>query len=212
MDISNQIAPTVVEHAQPPQRPPSESSDSAGTDTVATAPATPAVAVDVSGHAQALSTLQTLSATDPQKFKQAALGYADTLKSLAAQTGGPQATHLTRLAQKFAVAGQTGELSGLQPSRLPGGAVQAAYAKDSVPHVPLPFVSPTAVLPRGGYVKGLKSPLVGPGVIVPASGQSQPAKGLVSRLPAAPDGAPSTGIDTVVTPSSNALRFVPAAE
>lgn len=161
MTISESIAPTVLEKPLPPQRPPSDTSGDAETTRGAAASTTSAAAAtDVSAHAQALSTLQTLSATDPDKFKQAASDYADTLQTLAAQAGGAQGAHLTRLAQKFDDAAKSGKISVLQPPAAPAGSVQAAYAQHSPHGLRLPHALPR-VLPPGTHSKGLRSvPLV----------------------------------------------------
>lgn len=157
MEISGPIAPTVLEKPQPPQRNPSDPSGGTEPGTGSTPPAT---ATDVSGHAQALGTLQSLSATDPDKFKQAATGYADALKAQAAQAVGPQAEHFTTLAQKFDKAAQTGSLDALYPHDPPVGTVLAAYAKNSLHGLRAPHAHYRSLAhgPRGKSVSAAPAP------------------------------------------------------
>ncbi len=178
MEISGPIAPTVLEKPQPPQRGPSGGTEPG------TVSAPPAAATDVSGHAQALGTLQSLSTTDPAKFKQAASGYADALKAQAAQAVGPQAEHFTTLAQKFDHAAQTGSLDALYPHDPPVGTVQVAYAKNSL--------------------QGLHSPHAHyQGLAHGTRGKS------VSAAPSAPASVPSASAPDAPTAVSNALRYTP---
>lgn len=179
MKISGPIAPTVLEKPQPPQRGPSDPSGGTEPGTVS---APPAAATDVSGHAQALGTLQNLSTADPAKFKQAASGYADALKAQAAQASGPQAEHFTTLAQKFDKAAQTGSLDALYPHDPPGGTVLAAYAKNS-PHLHSPHT----------HSRGL------------ARGKSVSA----APAPTASASVPSASAPDAPTAVSNALRYTP---
>lgn len=165
MNISDTVAPTVLEKPQPPQRPPSDTSGDAGTSAGSTAVGTPPAATEVSDHAQVLHTLQSLSTTDPDKFKQAAAKHADTLKTLAAQTGGAQGAHLTRLAQKFDTAAQSGTLSALESPAPPAGSAQAAYAKSSFQPLRLPHVAAHKA-PHSGHAKGAKSSVTSVGADV----------------------------------------------
>ncbi len=77
----------------------------------------------VSGPAQMLSQLQQLQAQDPTKFKQVMSSIASTLQKDAKSASDPQAQHmLNDLASRFQKAGDTGDLSALQPpSGGPGG-------------------------------------------------------------------------------------------
>ncbi len=217
MNISGLDAPTALYAPEPPQSAPTKRPINAETNAPAAAPSTPAAAAtDVSDHARVLSTLQSLSAAHPDKFKQAASAYADTLKTLAAQTGGAQGEHLTRLAQKFDEAGQSGKISVLQPPAAPAGAVQAAYARNSPQALRLPH----AITPHG-HAKGVKAPprgITSPprGIISPYAETSAgfPAMGLVSAETAAPNGVPAKGRLSSPTAlpggaSSDARRLVP---
>ncbi len=182
MKISGPIAPTVLEKPQPPQRGPSDPSGGTEPGTVS---APPAAATDVSGHAQALGTLQSLSTTDPAKFKQAASGYADALKAQAAQAVGPQAEHFTTLAQKFDHAAQTGSLDALYPHDPPVGTVLTAYAKNSLHlHSPHAHYQGLAYATRGKSVSA-------------------------APAPSAPASVPSASAPDAPTAVSNALRYTP---
>jgi hypothetical protein len=73
--------------------------------------ATPAVSTEVSGMASLMSQLQQLSQTDPSQFKQVTGEISEQLK----------ASGNTSLADRFAQASQSGDISALQPPK-PHGA------------------------------------------------------------------------------------------
>lgn len=73
-------------------------------------------ATDISGPGAMMKKLQQLKESDPDKFKQVMSDMADQLSALAKQQGDTDGTsRLSQLASKFATAGQTGDLSALQP-------------------------------------------------------------------------------------------------
>ncbi|HUJ27507.1 MAG TPA: hypothetical protein VLW85_15890, partial [Myxococcales bacterium] len=80
----------------------------------ATAPA-PQDGAQLSPLAQAFSELRQLQSSDPEKFKQVTAAIADKLKEAASQASGPQAQALSKMADQFAQASQTGQLP--QPSQ-----------------------------------------------------------------------------------------------
>jgi hypothetical protein len=69
----------------------------------------------LSPMASLLNQLQQLQQTDPTQFKSVMSSIADTLKTDAQSATGPQAQHLTDLANKFSQAAQTGQMPDLQP-------------------------------------------------------------------------------------------------
>ena len=76
----------------------------------------PASSVDISKQAQLFSKLQSLSESDPTKFKQLMTDAANKLKSAADNsTDSQQQQFLTDLASKFQKAADTGDASAIQP-------------------------------------------------------------------------------------------------
>jgi hypothetical protein len=69
----------------------------------------------LSPMAALLNQLQQLQQTDPTKFKSVMSNIAATLTTDAQNATGPQAQHLTELADKFSQAAQTGQMPDLQP-------------------------------------------------------------------------------------------------
>jgi hypothetical protein len=65
--------------------------------------------------ASLLNQLQQLQQTDPTQFKSVMSSIAATLTTDAQSATGPQAQHLTDLANKFSQAAQTGQMPDLQP-------------------------------------------------------------------------------------------------
>lgn len=89
-----------------------------------------ATSTQISGPAQMLAKLQALQTKDPDKFKQVMSDMADKLSTLANKTGDQK---LSQLADKFKTAGETGDLSALQPPPPPSSAqagAAAAYAQN----------------------------------------------------------------------------------
>ena len=89
-----------------------------------------AASTQISGPAQMLAQLQALQDKDPDKFKQVMGDMADKLGALADKTGDQK---LSQLAGKFKTAGETGDLSSLQPPQAAGSAaaqVAGAYGQN----------------------------------------------------------------------------------
>jgi hypothetical protein len=79
---------------------------------VQAAPA-PSGGTTISASAQLLSKLQQLAGESPSKFEAIAASASQGLRALAGQASGPQSQTLSRLADAFAQAGSTGDLSAL---------------------------------------------------------------------------------------------------
>lgn len=89
-----------------------------------------AASTQILGPAQMLAKLQALQTKDPDKFKQVMSDMSDKLSALADKTGDQK---LSQLADKFKTAGETGDLSALQPPPPPSSAqagAAAAYAQN----------------------------------------------------------------------------------
>lgn len=69
----------------------------------------------LSPMASMMNQLQQLQQTDPTQFKSVMSSIAATLTTDAQNATGPQAQHLTDLANKFSQAAQTGQMPDLQP-------------------------------------------------------------------------------------------------
>ena len=107
----------------------------------------------ISGPGRLMAKLQQLQQTDPAKFKQVMSDMAAKLNALAQQQSGSSASSsstgggqsLTDLANKFASAAQTGDLSAFQPPPLPTGTSAAnaagAYAQNGAGGASLSGVS-----------------------------------------------------------------------
>ncbi len=76
----------------------------------------------LSPMASLLNQLQQLQQTDPTQFKSVMSSIASTLTTDAQSATGPQAQHLTDLANKFSQAAQTGQMPDLQPPAQQQGA------------------------------------------------------------------------------------------
>jgi hypothetical protein len=92
----------------------------------------------ISGPGALLSKLQQLKTQDPAKFKQVLSDIATKLQTLAQQQGqNPSSQWLTKLADKFQTAANTGDLSALQPTAHQGhhhhhaSGAAGAYAQNS---------------------------------------------------------------------------------
>ena len=76
----------------------------------------------VSGPAALMNKLKTLQQTDPDKLKAVLGELADTISEKANSATDPgEKRALSELAEKFKAAGESGDLSSLQPPRGPGG-------------------------------------------------------------------------------------------
>lgn len=82
--------------------------------------ATSAVSVDLSNPGQLFSQLQSLSQSDPAKFKQVTAEIASQLKDAASSQTGKQADFLNSLASRFETASQSGKASDLAPPNSQG--------------------------------------------------------------------------------------------
>jgi len=80
----------------------------------------PGVAVDISKPGQLFSELSSLAQSDPDKFKSVAADIAKQLKDAASQAGGPDATFLNKLADRFTAASQSGNVADLKPDSAQG--------------------------------------------------------------------------------------------
>lgn len=98
------------------------------TDTPAPTSLGAAASTQISGPGQFFSRLQQLSEKDPAKFKQVAQHIADQLHQAAQQKSGKGADFENQLADKFAAAAQSGNLSSLQPPKPEGGSEGAHHA------------------------------------------------------------------------------------
>lgn len=91
----------------------------------------------ISSFAQFLSKLQNLAKTDPTKEKSVLGDIANKLQTQAQATGGDAGQRLSQMAERFAQAAQTGDLSALQSkaSSATGGGmasrVRSAYQQAS---------------------------------------------------------------------------------
>lgn len=89
-----------------------------------------AASADMSKPAELLNKLKQLKQQDPTKFKQVMSDIADELRTAAKNSGAAGGAMLSKLADKFEQAGQTGDLSTLQPPPRPAaGSPQSAPAK-----------------------------------------------------------------------------------
>jgi hypothetical protein len=86
-----------------------------------------ASSTQISGPGQLFSRLQQLSEKDPAKFKQVAQHIADQLHQAAQEKSGKAADFENQLADKFAAAAQSGNLSSLQPPKPEGGSEGAHH-------------------------------------------------------------------------------------
>jgi hypothetical protein len=77
----------------------------------------------VSKMGSLMAQLQQLSQSDPEKFKQVAAEIADKLKAAAGDSTTGKASFLSKMADKFQQASQSGDLSAFQP---PQGQQQGA--------------------------------------------------------------------------------------
>lgn len=75
----------------------------------------------VSERSKLLQELNDLQKSDPAKFKQVTEEISQKLRDAANSTSGSQATSLNKLADKFAQASQSGDMSALQPTGAHGG-------------------------------------------------------------------------------------------
>jgi hypothetical protein len=87
------------------------------TSTSSTDPTASASSASVTPLGQFMSKLDSLAASDPDKFKALTSQIAGELTSAAQSTSGPQADFLNQLSQKFTDASQSGDASGLHASR-----------------------------------------------------------------------------------------------
>jgi hypothetical protein len=71
----------------------------------------------LSPFGQLISKLDSLAASDPDKFKSLTTQIASELTAAAGRSEGPQADFLKQIAQKFTAASQSGDASGLRPAR-----------------------------------------------------------------------------------------------
>lgn len=91
-------------------------------------PAMGAGSASISKPAELLSKLKQLEQTDPAKFKQVVTQLSSDLKTAAGKATGAQADFLNKMADGFAQAATTGDLSAMQPPQggPPGGQAQGA--------------------------------------------------------------------------------------
>jgi hypothetical protein len=85
----------------------------------------------LSSFAQFLSKLQNLAKTDPTKEKSVLGDIANKLQTQAQATGGDAGQRLSQMADRFAQAAQTGDLSSLQPKTSSGGSGMASRARSA---------------------------------------------------------------------------------
>jgi hypothetical protein len=92
---------------------------STNTDTTVTTATQAAATLDVSPMGQMMSRLDSLSTSDPEKFKEVTSEIADKLTEAASSATGRDAEFLKGLASQFATASETGDVSALQPPERP---------------------------------------------------------------------------------------------
>lgn len=96
------------------------SQNGSGTTATTNIDAGPAVSVDVSRPGQLFGELSSLAQSDPAKFKSVTATIAQQLKSAASSASGPEATALSKLADRFSAASESGNASDLLPQRAQG--------------------------------------------------------------------------------------------
>jgi len=80
----------------------------------------PAATTTISTPGELFSKLQQLQEKDPAQFKQVMSSLASDLRSEAAKTDGPQSAFMTKLADRFDQAAQSGNLSAAKPDEAQG--------------------------------------------------------------------------------------------
>jgi hypothetical protein len=78
--------------------------------------------IKLSPMGQMMSKLESLSESDPDKFKELTLQISEKLKTAASKATGKDAEMLTEMADQFAKASESGDMSALRPPKPPDGA------------------------------------------------------------------------------------------
>ena len=78
-----------------------------------------AASVKLSPMGQFMSKLESLASSDPDKFKEVTSQISDKLKTAASKLTGQDAEMLTKMADRFAKASETGDMSALKPPKPP---------------------------------------------------------------------------------------------
>ncbi len=113
MDVTNVGASPVLTSVS--------SATQGGTGAAATDPLLPAATQSsISPEGSLFQQLADLARSDPARFKQATAEVAQKLKEEAGQATGKKAEFLSRIADRFDQASQTGDASALQPQRAEG--------------------------------------------------------------------------------------------
>jgi hypothetical protein len=73
--------------------------------------------IKLSPMGQMMSKLESLSTSDPDKFKQVTEDISEKLKAAASQATGTDADMLNKMADRFAEASKTGDMSALKPPK-----------------------------------------------------------------------------------------------
>lgn len=82
----------------------------------------------ISGMSQLFSQLAALAKDDPEQFKAACSEIAAQLTTAAAEASDEEAEALTRMAEQFSAAAESGDASDLQPPKPPEGAAPPSGA------------------------------------------------------------------------------------
>jgi hypothetical protein len=102
--------------------------------------------VQLSKPAAMMKKLESLQQSDPAKFKEVMTNISESLASAAESASGESASRLSEMAQKFASAAETGDLSSLKP---PAGGHGAGHGPGG-PHGPKGAGGPPPPPPGGG--------------------------------------------------------------